>query len=534
MAKTFNLGDLFEIVAEKIPDRTALIAGNERPTFRELNERVDQVAAALRRRGIGRGMRVGLMMYTSAAYFTSFLAACKIGALPFNLNYRYEADELLYLLKDAEPAALIVHSQLEPVVRQVKDEIAGLDQFIVVYDTGETPSGDATPFAILQAEPVGSTDIVSGRSDDDSLLIYTGGTTGLPKGVNWTHRDLFYGALGGGGSMHPDGPINTPDQLGQRAAQGTPIVSMSLLPLMHGAGLWGALTMLLAGNRVVLFTEPSFDGAHIWDIVEREKVVFISLVGDAMATPLIDAWDAYPGRWSVESLRMFAWGGAALSGTLQQGLRQRFPNVGHMSGLGSSESGMLGAGAPTATGEGMMSLPPRPDLAVVVDAKRFAKPGETGILARSGFLPQGYWRDPEKTAATFPTIDGRRWVLTGDRVRLELDGTMTLFGRDSTSINSGGEKVYAEEVESVVRAHPAVRDVVVVGIPDQRWGKAVVAVAALRPGTSLSLEELRAHCEGRLARYKIPKTLVLAPEIKRSPAGKADYQWANKIGAGDE
>jgi fatty-acyl-CoA synthase len=300
--------------------------------------------------------------------------------------------------------------------------------------------------------------------------------------------------------------------------------------MVHGAGLFGILTTLFAGSRLILYAARSFDGALAWDLAEREKATTFSFVGDAMVRPLLDAYDAHPGRWTLESLRLFTWGGASLSGKLQEALAERFPKAMRTTGLGSSESGSFGIGVPAKGGDdGLMKVPPNRNVAVIVDGGRFAEAGETGILARTGPLPEGYWRDPEKTAVTFPVIDGRRWVMTGDRVRLEPDGMMTLFGRDSTCISTGGEKVFAEEVEAAICGHPAVRDALVIGAPDDRWGQIVVAVAALRPGMTLALEELREHCNRTLARYKHPKKLVIAPEIKRSPAGKADYNWAKAV-----
>jgi fatty-acyl-CoA synthase len=530
MTKTFNLGDLFALVAAAVPERIAAVAGGERVTFRALDERSDRVAASLLRLGIARGATVGLMMYTGLEYLESFLALCKIGALPFNLNYRYTPAELLYLLRNAEASALIHSAAFAPAIAEIERELPGLRR-IAACDPGENPPDGAIAFSTLRDEAPAGVDIAAGRSDEDGLLIYTGGTTGLPKGVHWTHRNFFYGALGGGGIAHPDGPVSVPEQLAERASQFQPGVTLTLLPMMHGAGLFGILATLFAGQLLVLYTARSFDAEHAWDLVDREKVNMMSFVGDAMVGPLIDAWDANLGRWSAGTLRMFSWGGASLSGRNQEALEQRFPKVMRATGLGSSESGSFGMSAPCKGGEhGLLKLPPNRNVAVIVDG-RFAESGESGILARTGALPEGYWRDPEKTAETFPIIDGRRWVMTGDRARLESDGSMTLFGRDSTCISTGGEKVFAEEVEAVICSHPAVRDALVIGEADERWGQAVVAVAALRPGTTLMLEELREHCNGRLARYKHPKKLVIMSEIKRSPAGKADYNWAKTVAA---
>jgi fatty-acyl-CoA synthase len=330
--------------------------------------------------------------------------------------------------------------------------------------------------------------------------------------------------LGGGGMMHPGRPISAPSQLSERALAPFSVVNLPLSPLMHGACLYSVLVTLFAGQTLVLNTARSFDAESAWDIVEREKVMSLSFAGDAMALPLIEAYDAHPGRWDLSTLRVVSWGGAALSEKLQQAFAERFPDAMRINGLGSSESGALARGLPTNNGEGLLRIAPQENLAIIVDGCRFAEVGETGIIAGAGSLPSGYWRDPERSAKTFVTLGGRRWVLTGDIGRLDADGMMTFFGRDANCIMTGGEKVFAEEVENTVSLHPAVRDVIVVGVPHERWGQVVVAVASLRPGAALTLEEIQGHC-AKLARYKRPRRLVLVDEVKRSPAGKADYRW---------
>jgi 3-oxocholest-4-en-26-oate---CoA ligase len=514
-----------------------VIAADVRLTFRELDERSSRIAAALKRRGVERGMTVGLLMYTGTEYLESFFAACKIGALPFNLNYRYETDELRQLLADANASVLILDSTLEATVRAALPELPELKRLVIVHGDGIRVDGkvaadDAVAYSALMAERIDGTDIASGRSDEDRLLLYTGGTTGIPKGVEWTHRNLFFGGLGGGGTTHPDGPVTAAAQLSERALTGFPLINLPLSPLMHGACLYSVLLTLFAGQTLVLNTARSFDAEYAWDIVERENVMSVSFAGDAMALPLIEAYDAHPGRWSLSSLRALSWGGAALSEKLQQAFAERFPAVIRINGLGSSESGSLARGLPTNNGEGLLRIAAKDGLAIIVAGCRFAEVGEMGIIAGAGALPSGYWRDPDRTAKTFVTLAGRRWVLTGDIGRLDADGLITFFGRDANCIMTGGEKVFAEEVEDAVKLHPAVRDAIVVGVPHERWGQIVVAVAALQPGAVLTLEEIQGSCD-KLARYKRPRRLVLVDEVKRSPAGKADYRWgrATAIGA---
>lgn len=528
---TYNLGDMIDLVAEAVPERIAIVWADHRYSFAELKERSDRLAAAMVRAGIVRGDRVGLLMHNCPAYIEALLAAFKIGAVTFNINYRYVSDELFYILNNAGASALIHGSEFEDPIAQVLPRLPALKLRIVVETEGTVPTSSTEGvirYSEALAVPVGAEDIVSGRSGEDTLLIYTGGTTGMPKGVEWSNEALFFGALGGITTPFGDGPVKSPQEMASRALTAKELTNLAASPLMHGAALWGSLQTLLFAGRVVLGNRTQFDAEMFWDLIEREKISGLSVTGDAMAFPMIEAWDANPGRWDASHLLAIRWGGAPLSPHFQQALKERFPQISLVTGMGSTESGTLGIGNPNTQGDGFTLLPPRHDVAVIVDAARFAEPGEIGILARTGFLPNGYWGDPEKTAATFIMLDGRRWVLTGDRAKLESDGVMRIYGRDSTCINSGGEKIFPEEVEAAIRSHPAVVDVVVVGIPDLRWGQLVTCVAALRPGRTLTIEELRDFCTGKLARFKLPQKLVVRDTVKRSPAGKHDITWARE------
>ena len=529
MARTFNLGDLFDVVVDAVPERTAIIWDDVHLSYRALGERSDRLAAALARRGLQRGNTLGLLMYNSPAFLEALLACFKLGVIPFNINYRYGPDELHHVMNDAGTDALMHDAEFEPVVAQVLARMPPLRLRIVIAEGDAPVAVDTLPYRQAVAEPVGEVDLLGGRSDDDRVLLYTGGTTGLPKGVEWRHHAKFFGAFRGGIIAPTDRPIETPEQLGPRVAGGPPVKVMTLAPLMHGAAMWAALIGLLCGQTVVLLQSHRFDAELVWALVERERAYLISFTSDAMGKPLVDALEANPGRWDLSSLMAITWGGAPLSQFLQDAFRKHFPSAYQLSGMGSSESGAIGMGDTNTGGDGFMRLPGRPDLAVIVDGARFAQPGELGILARTGFIPEGYWRDAKRTAETFISLGERRWVLTGDQARLDADGGMTLFGRGSTCINSGGEKIFAEEVESVIRSHPDVYDAVVIGVPDPRWGQAVTAIAALRPGRQLSLEQLQTYCAGQLARYKLPRRLILQDEVKRSPAGKADYRWATAV-----
>jgi fatty-acyl-CoA synthase len=322
------------------------------------------------------------------------------------------------------------------------------------------------------------------RSDEDQSVLYTGGTTGKPKGVVWSHKALFYSALGGGCAYTPaQGPVRTPEELAERGRTGPPIRSTPVAPLMHGAALWATLMSLFAGHTVVISDRHHFDAEHILELLAREKVSFCNIVGDAMAVPLLDALLARPGRWDLSSLMAVGNGGALFSGHVQEGLKKVLPHIYIANGAGSSEAGMFAGGTKPAAGA-LFRLAPTPWLDVLVDSSRRAETGEVGILARAGMVPVGYLGDPERTAKTFVSIGGQRYALTGDIAKREEDGSILVFGRDSNCINTGGEKVFVEEVEEALRRHPSVYDCLVVGLPDPRWGSKVVGVVAKRPGAT--------------------------------------------------
>lgn len=527
-SRTFSLADLFAIAAETVPERDALVIGASRHTYGQMAARIERLAAWLHGQGIGAGDVVGLQMYNSAEYLEAFLAACRVRAVPANINYRYVADELRYLYDNAGLKALFYSGELEPAVAEALDAAPGL-RVKVRTGSGTPALAGATRYDdTLSADPAVLAAVQC--RDDDISLLYTGGTTGKPKGVMWPHKDLFFGSLGGGASYVPaEGPVATPEQLSDRIRKGAPMRFMPVAPLMHGAANWATMVSLLAGHTVVLKDQHHFDAEHILDLIVSERVNGLTIVGDAMALPLLDALNAQPERWDLSALFVFGNGGAVLSEHLKEGLKAYLPpKVYFSNGLGSSESGQLGLGSKPADG-GMIRIAARPDLAVVVDGKRLAAPGEPGILARSGYLPLGYYRDPEKTAQTFVTIEDRRYVLTGDAAQVADDGAIVVFGRGSNCINTGGEKVFPEEVEEILRMSPDVLDALVVGLPDPRWGQKVVAVVAPRPGLCLDPQQLRALCQQHIANYKIPKDIVLVPEVKRSAAGKANYPWAREI-----
>jgi 3-oxocholest-4-en-26-oate---CoA ligase len=522
MARQFHLADLFETVAAQIPDRVAIKSDSGQLTYAELNERTDRLAAGLWTQGVRRGESVGLYMMNGPEYLESLMAAFKIGAVPFNVNYRYRAEELRYLFRNADAVAVIHGAEFAPMVADIRNDLPSLRVTVSVADgIGET---DGVTYQDLHAtKPGGPYE----RHEDDILLLYTGGTTGMPKGVMWPHRAFFFACLNGAGYYHPEGPCKVPGDIAARASGGYPLTMFPTAPLMHGAAIWSALGAMLSGLTLVLDPVRKFDPLAIWDRVEREGANMIQIVGDAMAIPLRDALQANPGRWKLDHVVNFGSGGATFSASIKEEIKTLLPNAAITDGMGSSETGVSGMAQPSA--EGIMRLPVS-DVQTIVIEGRLGKPGETGLVARSGNIPVGYFGDPEKSAETFQTIDNRLWAVSGDSARIDDDGMMTVFGRGSTCINSGGEKVFPEEVEEVLREHPAVYDAVVTGQRDERWGERVVGIVSLREGQQLPpLDELRSTLSARLAGYKLPRAMIVVDAIKRSPAGKQDYRWAREL-----
>jgi acyl-CoA synthetase (AMP-forming)/AMP-acid ligase II len=535
MSKHFNIADLYELVADKVPARSALVCGHQRASFAELDQRANRLAHYLQAQGVASGDHVGLYLYNCNEYLEGMLACFKIRAVPINVNYRYVQEELLYIFDNADMVACIHNQEFVPHIAEVRASAPELKTFVGVLDD----SG-------CELSSIGSVDYESAlegqsderdfgeRADDDLFILYTGGTTGMPKGVMWPHKAVFFAAMGGGGWFHPDGAITEPEQIAERIGD-FPIVGMALAPLMHGACWWYACIQLLAGNSVVLNPSRSLVGDEVWDIVEKEKVNSLSIVGDAMAIPLLDALRDNPDRWDLSSVFSIGSGGAVFSASKQEEFRARFPNVIIMNSFGSSESGNMGfdSGEKKSESKGLGNVAQSDFMDVISDEEgqphAHVKPGETGIFARSGHIPVGYYNDPEKTARTFVEVDGKTWLLTGDEARLEEDGSITVYGRGSNCINSGGEKIFPEEVEEAVKAHPDVFDCLVVDTPDERFGSKVTAVVATRDNCSVTLESIQQEARKHVAGYKVPRELHIVAEIPRAPSGKPAYPKAREI-----
>ena len=516
----FNLADLWEAVADCVPDRVALHCGEQRRTYAQLEEQSNRLAHWYLEQGIQPGDHIGLYLQNCVEYVEATLAAYKVRAVPININYRYTAGELEHLFNDADLVGVVHQWGFTNRVTEVEPHAPTLQWKLATGSTYDDALASSSP-----ARDFGP------RSGDDHYILYTGGTTGLPRGVVWRQEDAFFACMGGGNPALPE--VTSVAELVQRIA---PDQSTFLLlaPLMHAAGGWVVLLHLFSGNKVVLWS-GSLDPREVWRTIEREKVTATSTVGDAVMRPLLDAWDDFDPKPDIESLAVVSSGGAPLSTALRDRFLATFPSIPLSDGYGSSETGIQAGRifvGPTVD-------KPEPQFtaqqAVVMDeaTRRPVIPGSgiVGRVARTGRIPLGYHKDPARSATTFVEWDGCRWSLTGDMATVAADGTITLLGRGSLCINTGGEKVYPEEVEGVLRQSRAVYDVVVVGVPDERWGERVVAIVQLASGTEPTEGELMTLVRASLAGYKVPKQVVFVDEVSRSPSGKADYRWAAEVAA---
>jgi fatty-acyl-CoA synthase len=521
---TFNLADLFEIVVDTVPDREALVAGAARRTFAELDERANRVANHLLGLGLEPGAKVAIYGWNRAEWVETFFGAFKARLVPININYRYVADELRYVFENADVEAVVVERSFLPLLREIEPELPQLRHVVVLEDGGDADRGDATPYEDALTAASSERPTLS-RSGDDLYILYTGGTTGTPKGVMWRHEDIFFAALGGGGFGQP--PIQTPEELASRVwPDDGRVTSLTLAPIMHGAAQWGMCIMLFGGGKVLLYTPHGFDPHEAWELAERERATTVMVVGDAMARPLGEALDEKP--YDLSSVVSIGSGGAVYSAAVKAKLKEHLPNVITIDTVGASELGASGSQNDPDAGPRFNTIE---SMSVLGEDLRPVEPGSgrVGLLARRGHIPLGYYKDEAKTAATFVTDpDGVRWSVPGDHARIEADGTITLLGRGSGCINTGGEKVYPEEVEAAVKSHPDVFDVVVVGVPDPRFTERVAAIVQPRPGRSATLEDVANHCRTTIAGYKVPRELKVVDAIQRTPSGKADYRWAKE------
>jgi fatty-acyl-CoA synthase len=458
--------------------------------------------------------------WNRAEWAEIFFGAFKARVVPINVNYRYVAHELEYVLENSDSEVLVFERSFAPVVAEILPKLPKVKATVVIEDGTSEDAGPAKSWdELVGAQPTGP--IGNERSSDDLYFLYTGGTTGMPKGVMWRHEDLFFAAV-----SSAVGPISTPEEIKEKALpEEFARPSLIVAPLMHGAAQWGMCNMLYAGAAVALYTEHGLDPHQVWGIVERERCMGLTLVGDAMGRPLADALADGTRTYDFSGFYRVGSGGGVFSPAVQQALKAQIPHIQVMDSYGASE---MGAGGMSAEG-GARRFVVSDELNVLDDDLRPVEPGEIGRLARTGHIPLGYYKDEAKTRATFPVdADGRRWSVPGDFATIDDDGVVTLLGRGSQCINTGGEKVYPEEVEEALKSHPDVYDALVVGVPDERWGERVVAVVQARGDARPSIEDLAAHCRQAIAGYKVPRSVTYVDAVKRSPAGKADYRWAKE------
>jgi acyl-CoA synthetase (AMP-forming)/AMP-acid ligase II len=521
-----NLADLCDAIAAALPDRCALACDGDRLSYPELMTRGNQVAQHL----IGAGMEpddtVGLYMLNSVAYIESLLGCMVARAVPVNINYRYTGNELAHLFAGARLAALVVDAEHAPLAAAVAPACPTLRHVLVVGGAASAVSFPDSVTVLNYERAVSAASPTrpdNGRSGDDKLIIYTGGTTGLPKGVLWRHEDFFFSALAGGNHYGP--PRESVEEVVAAAVQVPAAGYLITAPMMHGAGTYTLFSAFMLGSTVVI--SRKFDAAQTLRLVGAEHVLVLSVVGDAMARPIADELAAHPGEYDLSTLRILGSGGALLSQSVRDQIQAMLPDLYITDRFGASETGTDGELGRTADGRPWLAH--AGNVQVLDERLRPVGPGGIGRLAKAGHVPLGYYGDEAATRTTFPVIDGIRFALLGDLAQVDADGTIVVLGRGSTCINTGGEKVFPEEVEQALKAHPAVLDAVVAGVRDERYGERVAAVVGLRPGADADADMLRAHCRATIADYKVPAMIAFVPAVVRSPSGKADYRWARAV-----
>jgi acyl-CoA synthetase (AMP-forming)/AMP-acid ligase II len=519
----FNLGDIFESLVDVVGERECLVCGDDRLTYAELEARANRLAHHFQSVGVQPGDHIGVQLYNGVEYVTTMVACFKVRAVPVNVNYRYVEEELLYLFNDADLVALVHDTEFTARINAIRDRAPKLRSFISVGE-GDAPKGAVDwndALAAQSAEREGFPE----RSSDDLYIIYTGGTTGMPKGVMWRQHDIFYAGMGGADPVGT--PVSTPEEVAERAPNRGELVMFPVAPLMHGAAQLATWIAFLQASKVILVKK--FDPVEVLEVAKREGVNSLSIVGDAMARPMAEALAGPLKGMELPSLFVLSSAGAIFSQTVKDMLKQHLPNVALMDNFGASETGFQGTGKEGSSPDKGLKFTVNDRTTVLDEDLRPIEPGsgKIGRVAQRGHVPLGYYKDEVKTKESFVTVDGVRYVLLGDAATIEEDGAIAVLGRHSVCINTGGEKVFPEEVEAALKAHPAVYDAVVTGVPDERFGQKVTALLQIRAeATAPTQDEIAEHCATRVSRYKVPRLVFVVPEIRRSPSGKADYPWA--------
>ena len=529
----WTYGNLWESVAGALPNDTAFIQGDHKVTYAEFDRNADSLAAAFLKAGLSHQSKVGAYMYNCPEYVTTYFAAFKAGLAPFNTNYRYGSDELFYLFDNADAEAIVFHTEFTDRIEALRARLPNVKAWIAVPEPGRPAPAWALDYEKIIAAPPARRLVTApwGRSEDDVLMIYTGGTTGMPKGVMWRLGDLLNAR--GANPMTGLGPVEKPEDHGPRLPEIARSAMLPAAPIMHATGQTMTFGAISNGGTVVFLPNRKFDAAQMWDEVVDKGVSRVVIVGLAFCAPMLEALEARPTRWNLGHMRMIMSSGAMWSKENKQGLLKHMPNCALFDSLGSSEAFGI-AGSATRAGEetdtAKFALGPNGALFTEDGRRVVAGSGERGMIAISGNIPIGYYKDPAKTEATFRMFDGVRWSVPGDWAELNEDGTLNLLGRGSQCINTGGEKVFPEEVEESLKRHASVRDAAVLGLPDQRFGERICAVVELKPGAAEpDLGELASHVKAQLADYKAPRNLVIVDSVGRAPNGKLDYKALKDI-----
>ena len=529
MMSSWNYADVYEAIAAKVPQRPCQVQGDRSITWAEFDARADALAADLLAAGLTHQSKVVAYLFNCPEYLETYVAAFKGGFAPVNTNYRYGHDEIVYLFDNADAEAVVFHAAFVALVEGVRHELPNVKRWYCVAD-GTAPVPEwATDYQAVVSMPVaGPVRGPWGRSGDDLLLLYTGGTTGMPKGVMWRQDDLFNVLGSGGNAVLGIGPADTIDELAERLSPDEAgFVLLSACPLMHGTGQFSSLIAMNLGGCVVSLPSRHFDVDELLGEVQRNRVNSVIIVGQAFAGPMLEHLDAHPGRYDLSSVIMVSSSGVMWSHDNKEGLLRHLPQAALFDSFGSSEAVGMGASVSTAGGTSQTArFQLGPNCVVFTEDGRRVAPGsgERGLVAVGGFIPVGYYKDEVKSAATFRIFEDRRWSVPGDWAEVADDGTLLLLGRGSVCINTGGEKVFPEEVEEALKQHGSVRDAVAVGIPDDRFGETICAVVEAATGATPQLHELSDHVKSHLAHYKAPRHLVIVDSIGRAPNGKVDYR----------
>jgi acyl-CoA synthetase (AMP-forming)/AMP-acid ligase II len=518
----WNFADAWDAAADVLPDAPAQIQGDRVLTWRDFDRRANAFARELQRLGLKPNSKIAILAYNGPEWLEALYGAFKVSMVPVNTNYRYGPAEITYIYDNADAETVVFHATFAPLLDEIRGELPLVKQWFVISDGADEPE-----WAVNYEDVVGpgADRPDSKRSGDDVHMLYTGGTTGMPKGVVYRQDDLF-GALGGGGNAILGIPPATDvDELKARlVAPGAK--SLPACPIMHGTGQWSSFQALNAGGCIVTLTSRKFDPAELWRTVTDKQVNVVVIVGDAFAKPMLEELDRNPDAYNLESMLLIGSSGVMWSHEVKQGLLRHKPSLILYDSLGSTEAvGMAGSAATGETNPETAKFQLGEHVKVFTDDDRAVEPGsgEIGRLAVGGFLPLEYYKDPEKSARTFRTIDGHRYSLPGDYATVDADGTIHLLGRGTVCINSGGEKIFPEEVEEVLKQHEAIRDAVCVGVPDDRFGEAVTAIVEPQAEATIDEADVIDHVKSRIAAYKAPRHIVVVPTIGRSPAGKVDY-----------